>query len=50
MMPLPRSAARRANRTDEVPALLGWNGGAEDTASGDDLGVEMSDMHRSTVS
>ena len=27
-----------------------WNGGAEDTASGDDLVVEMSDMHRSAGS
>ena len=36
MMPLLRSAARRANRKDEVlPLLADGNGGAEDTASGD---------------
>jgi len=29
---------------------LGWNGGVEDTASGDDLVVEMSDMHCSAGS
>ena len=34
-MPLPRSAARRVNRQDEVLPLLGWNGGAEDAARGD---------------
>ena len=104
MMPLLRSAARRASRTNEVPALLVprpatfaalrtarpvsgcvlvldapqvrlrpaslpesplarphhhqrhrpghlcGNGGAEDKASGDDLVVEMSDMHCSTGS
>jgi len=49
-MPLLRSAAGRANRTNEVPALLGWNGGTEDTASGDDPDVEMSDMHCSADS
>ena len=31
-MPLPRSAARRVTRQDEVSALLGWNGEAEDAA------------------
>ena len=35
-MPLPRSAARRARRKDEVLPLLDRNGGTEDTASGDD--------------
>ena len=35
-MPLPISATRRASRKDEVSPLLGWNGGAEDAASGDD--------------
>lgn len=35
-MPLPRSAVRRARRKDEVSSLLGWNGGAEDAADGDD--------------
>lgn len=35
-MPLPRSAARRASRKNEVLPLLGWNGGTEDAASGDD--------------
>jgi len=49
MMPLLRSEARRASRTNEVPALLGWNAGAEDKASGDELVAEMSDMHCSTV-
>jgi len=48
-MPLLRSAARHANRTNEAPALLVWNGGAEDKASGDHLAAEMSDMHCSTV-
>ena len=32
VMPLRRSAARRASRKDEVLPLLGWNGGAEDAA------------------
>ena len=49
MLPLLRSAASHANRTNEAPALLPWNGGAEDKASGDDLVGEMSDMHWSTV-
>jgi hypothetical protein len=35
-MPLRRSAVGRASRKDEVSALLGWNGEAEDTANGDD--------------
>lgn len=35
-MPLRRSAVGRASRKDEVSALLGWNGEAEDAASGDD--------------
>ena len=35
-MPLLRSAARRARRKEEVLPLLDRNGGAEDTASGDD--------------
>ncbi len=35
-MPLRRSAVGRASRKDEVLSLLGWNGEAEDTASGDD--------------
>ena len=35
-MPLLRSVARRARRTKEVSSLLDRNGGAEDTASGDD--------------
>ncbi len=35
-MPLRRSAVGRASRKDEVSALLGWNGEAEDAANGDD--------------
>ncbi len=31
-MPLRRSAVGRASRKDEVSALLGWNGEAEDAA------------------
>ena len=50
MAPLLRSAAGRASRTNEVPALLVWNGGAEDKASGDDPVGEMSDMHYSAGS
>jgi len=38
-VPLRRSAARRASRKDEVSLLLGWNGEAEDAASGDDWPV-----------
>jgi hypothetical protein len=33
-MPLRRSAVGRASRKDEVSSLLGWNGEAEDAASG----------------
>ncbi len=44
-MPLFVSAAGRASRTDEVSPLLCGNGGAEDTASGDDL-VARTDDHR----
>ena len=50
MMPLVRSAARRVSRKDEVSPLLGWNGEPEDTASGDDLVVEMIDLHCSAGS
>ena len=49
-MPLVRSAARRATHKEEVSPLLGGNGGAEDSASGDDLVVEMSEMHCSAGS
>ncbi len=49
-MPLPRSATRRASRKDEVSPLLGWNGEAEDAASGDDLVVEIGDMYCSAGS
>ncbi len=35
-MPLRRSVVGRANCKDEVSPLLGWNGEAEDAASGDD--------------
>ncbi len=35
-MPLRRSAVGRASRKNEVSSLLGWNGEAEDAASGDD--------------
>ena len=49
-MPLLRSAARRATRKDEGLPLLDRNGGAEDTASGDDLVAEMGDMHHSAGS
>ena len=34
-MSLRRSAVGRASRKDEVSSLLGWNGEAEDAASGD---------------
>jgi len=44
-MPLPDSAVRSTGRKDEDSPLSSWNGGTEDTSSGDHLDAEEGDVH-----